>query len=299
MPLPDDVVALGYPRQILRNAGLGTTVEEMLENSSVAKRAAIITWLQPAVLELAMSANGTRVIQKAIQVTGGDTQIRLSQCLHGHAKQLLHCHHGNHVLQTSIVMMPPHAVEFIFHELMFFPGGWAGVARHRFGCRVMERLLEHCEAALTVPIVEAVAAEIDSLSRHPFANYVIQHILEYVPAHRHKVVEALIHVGVPFLAQHRVASNIVERAFEHGGAEMQRALAEAILSTPHAIIDMGCSRYGSFTVRRMLDNLQDPLRYMAVQQLAVALPGLRASKHGRHIATRVSATLASQNGAYA
>merc|ERR1711904_743603 len=119
-----------------------------------------------------------------------------------------------------------------------------------------ERLLEQCEAGLTAPIVTAVVAEINSLSRHPFANYVVQHILEYVPAHRSQVVHALIHIGVPLLAQHRVGSNIVERAFEHSGAEDQLALAEAVLSTPHAIAEMGCSRYGAFTVRRMLDRLE-------------------------------------------
>jgi len=297
--LPDDVVALGNPRQILQNAELAASVEDLLESASVEKRAAIITWMQPVVLALALSANGTRVVQKAIELTGGETQMRLSQCLHGYAGKLLHSHHGNHVLQACISMMPPHAVQFIFHELAFFPGGWAGVVRHRFGCRVVERLLEHCEPELTVPIVAAVAAEIDSLARHPFANYVIQHILEYVPAHSCQVVHALIQVGVPFLAQHRVASNIVERAFEHGGAKSQQALAEAILSTPNAITEMASSRYGSFTVRRMLEALQDPLRYMALQQLSADLSGLRASKYGRHIAARVTAALSNYGGAQA
>merc|ERR1712118_656012 len=145
----------------------------------------------------------------------------------------------------------------------------------------------------------AVVRDIDSLSRHPFANYVIQHILEYVPAHRCQVVHALIQVGVSFLAQHRVASNIVERAFQHGDARNQQALAEAILSTPHAITEMASSRYGSFTVRRMLEALQDPLRYMALQQLSVDISGLRATKYGRHIAARVTAALSNYGGAQA
>jgi len=270
-----------------------------LKSSSEEKRAAIGTWLLPAVLQLTLSPNGTHVIQKAFEVTGGETQIKLSHCLLGRARQLLDSHHGNHVLQKMIVVMPPHAVEFIFHELSLFPGGWAGVVRHRFGCRVAERLLEHCEAGLTAPIVAAVVADIDSLSRHPFANYVIQHILEYVPAHRSRVVHALIRLGVPFLAQHRVASNIVEKAFEHGGAENQQAMIEAILSMNGAIVEMGRSRYGSFTVRRMLEALHDPLRSMALQELAVALPSLQASKHGRHIAKRVSAMLPKSEIAYA
>merc|ERR1719389_380565 len=296
LSLPDDIIALGNPRQMLVNTRLASSVVDLLEGSDNAKRESIITWVQPAVLDLALSANGTRVIQKALELSGRDAQIKLSLCLHGRVRKLLDSHHGNHVLQKSIVVMPPHAVQFIFHELSFYRQGWASVVCHRFGCRVVERLLEHCDAALTAPIVAAVVAEIDSLSRHPFANYVVQHILEYVPAHRYQVVHGLIQVGALELAQHRVASNIIERVFEHCNPENQQALAQSILATEYAIVEMGCSRYGSFTVRRMLDVLQDPLRYMALQQLAAAIPSLRASKHGRHIAARVSAALSSIEG---
>merc|ERR1712178_285685 len=203
------------------NGELASTVEALLENSSRAKCAAIINSMLPAVIGLALSANGTRIIQKALEVSGSDSQIRLSQCLHGYARRLLDSHHGNHVLQKSIVMMPPHAVQFIFEELQYYRWGFAGVACHRFGCRVVERLLEHCPQEMTAPVVVAVVADIESLSRHPFANYVVQHILEYVPAHRFQVVHALIQVGVSRLAQHRMGSNIIERAFEHGGVEEQ------------------------------------------------------------------------------
>eukprot|EP00746_Dinoflagellata_sp_MGD_P166335 gnl/MRDRNA2_/MRDRNA2_96152_c0_seq1.p1 gnl/MRDRNA2_/MRDRNA2_96152_c0~~gnl/MRDRNA2_/MRDRNA2_96152_c0_seq1.p1 ORF type:complete len:476 (+),score=71.26 gnl/MRDRNA2_/MRDRNA2_96152_c0_seq1:83-1510(+) len=288
--LPDDaVIGLGNPRQILADAGLASSVVDLLESSSSAKRAALVAWMQPVVLDLALSANGTHVIQKALELTGGETQIVLSHCLHGHVRRLLDSHHGNHVLQKSIVVMPPHALQFIFHELSFFRGGWAGVSCHRFGCRVVERLLEHCDAALTAPIVEAVVADIDSLSTHPFANYVIQHILEYVPAHRSQVVHALIQLGVPQLAQHRVASNIIERAFDHCDIENQQAMAEAILLTPGAVVNMSFSRYGSYTVRRMLEAVRGAavLRCMALGQLNDALPRLQASKPSRPIAKMV------------
>jgi pumilio RNA-binding family len=290
--IDDDVVALGNPRKMLVDAELAAYVEEQLESANSTRCAGIIAWMQPAAVDLALSSNGTRVIQKALEVTRVESQVALSNCLHGRVRQLLDSHHGNHVLQKTIVMMPPHAWKFILHELSFFSGGWAGVVKHRFGCRVVERLLEHCESAeLTAPIVAAVVAEIDSLAKHPFANYVVQHILEYVPAHRSQVVHALVQVGVPHLAQHRVASHIIERAFEHGSAENHRVLGEAILSIPNAIVEMGCSRYGSFTVRRMLEALQDPLYSWALQELAMAIPSLRSSKHGRHIAARTSAAL--------
>lgn len=296
--LPDDVVALGNPRQMVENAELAASVEEQLENANVTKRRAINTWLQPAAVDLALSANGTRVIQKAFEMTGGEYQINLSRCFHGRVRHLLDSHHGNHVLQKMVEMMPSHGVHFILHELAGLSGGWAGVIKHRFGCRVVQRLLEHCDSELTASIVAAVVVDIEMFSKHPFANYVVQHILEYAPADRKQVVCALIQVGVPMLALHRVASNIVERAFEHGDAEIQSALAQAILSTPYAIVEMGCNRYGSFTVKRMLEILPDPFHYMAVQQLAMAIPSLRASKHGRHIVARVSTALSKMSASH-
>eukprot|EP00746_Dinoflagellata_sp_MGD_P000997 gnl/MRDRNA2_/MRDRNA2_101857_c0_seq1.p1 gnl/MRDRNA2_/MRDRNA2_101857_c0~~gnl/MRDRNA2_/MRDRNA2_101857_c0_seq1.p1 ORF type:complete len:503 (+),score=85.87 gnl/MRDRNA2_/MRDRNA2_101857_c0_seq1:71-1579(+) len=289
--LPEDVKALGDPREMLTNADLAASVEEQLDNANVTKRRAINTWLQPAAVALALSANGTRVIQKAFEMTGGESQINLSRCLHGRVRNLLDSHHGNYVLQKMVEMMPAHGVHFIIHELSSFSGGWAAVVKHRFGCRVVQRLLEHCDSDLTAPIIAAVVVDVEAFSKHPFANYVVQHILEYSPAGRNRIVPALIQAGVPTLAQHRVASNIVERAFEHGGTECQIALAEAVLSTPNAIVEMACSRYGSFTVRRMLEVLHDPHHYMAVQQLAMAIPVLKASKPGRHIVARVSAAL--------
>jgi hypothetical protein len=280
---------------MLVDAELLARVEELLESSDIAERAAIVAWMQPAAVELALSAKGTRIVQKAIEMTGGETQLALSHCFHGRVKQLLDSHHGNHVLQHCVTFMPPHANHFILHELSFCSGGWLGVIKHRFGCRVVERLLEFCHWEMTCPIVAAVVSDIEAVAKHPFANYVVQHILEYVPDHRLVVVNALIQVGVQYLAQHRVASNIVERAFEHGDTNIQKMLAEAVLLCPYAVVEMGCSRYGSFTVRRMLDALPEPLVSMAVQQLGdpQSIKSLRAAKHGRHIAARVEKRLRS------
>jgi len=290
--LPDNVIGLGDPCKMLTDPSFASSVADLLEKSGKEKRAAIVTWMQPVVLSLAFSAHGTHLIQKALELTGGETQIMLSDCFHGRVRQLLTSHRGNHVLQKMIEMMPPYATEFIFYELSFFNGGWAGVARHQFGCRVVQRLLEHCDAGLTAPIVAAVVADINTLSKDPFANYVVQHILEHAPAHQSEVVNAIIQVGVPVMAKHSVASNIVECAFELSGPLDKQALAEAILSIPGAIVDMSCSRYGSFMVRQMLQTLQGTLRCMVLQQLGEAIPELRKSKPGKQVASKVKQALA-------
>merc|ERR1711904_97896 len=180
---------------------------------------------------------------------------------------------GNHVLQKAVTYMPPYTVEFIVEELSFFSGGWVAVAKHRFGCRLVQRLLEHCELRLVAPIAEAVVQNIDDLSRHPqFGNNVVQHVLQYVPEYRGNVVHALIQAGVPRLAMDQTASVVIECAWEY--SEHQTDLAEAVLSRCNAMESMARNRWGRFTVWWMLKNLPDPLRCRALQQLEKVLQNL-------------------------
>ena len=51
-------------------------------------------------------------------------------------------------------------------------------ARHKYGCRVLQRLLEHARHDQLNGLVDALLAKAIPLSRHYFATYVMQHILE-------------------------------------------------------------------------------------------------------------------------
>jgi pumilio RNA-binding family len=283
---------------MLRNFKLASKVQEWLECGKPSDNSAIIEWLLPAVVDLSLSSAGTMVVQVAIGVANTEDQEKLNFCLRGHVMQLLESPYGNFVLQKAVVMMPPHAVKFILDELSCAPGGWAGLAKHRFGCRIEERVLEHCGEALCTPLVNAVLGDLEQSSQHPFANYVIQHILEHgAPKHQEQAVLALIDIGIPFLARQRVASNIVERAVQHTGPKGQHLIAESILQKPGALVEMAGSRYGSFTVRHLLEKItEEALRSELLKRLAPAAPKLRTSKHGRQVLARFNAALSGTSG---
>merc|ERR1719387_1378260 len=203
----------GNPRGVLRNADVATTIISQLEVCNHVQRSRIIAWLQPVMLNLTLSENGCRVIQKALEVAGGEDRTSLVEILHGLVLDLVESPYGNYVLQKSIEVMPPNQLQFVLDELSVFEGGWVGLAKHRFGCRVAQRLLEHAPEDMIYPLAEAIAGEAEVLARHQFANYVVQHILEYgCQTHRTQVIKAMIHGDIIMLAQHRVASNVVERA---------------------------------------------------------------------------------------
>merc|ERR1719160_265889 len=111
----------------------------------------------------------------------------------------------------------------------------------------MERILEHCPEEMIAPIVTSVILNVHVLCQHPYGNYVVQHVLEY-------------------------------------GSPAQRAqVAHILLARSGSLVLLGCSRYGSFTVKRLLEVLTGPPRAELVKQLQSSIVQLKASRHGRFL----------------
>jgi pumilio RNA-binding family len=277
------------PSSVSEDADLSMKILNLLESKDKVKKSSILGWISPATLELALSAHGCRIVQKAFDVACGDEKRELAIKLHGHVKDLLESQHGNHVLQKCIEVLPPQAVQFIIDELAFWPMSWAGVAKHRFGCRVIERLLEHCPEDMTVPLTDAVVSDASALARHPYGNYVVQHVLEYgTDVHRNLLVSVLVDTGIAFLAQHRIASNVIESALGRVCSADQQTIGLALLAAPQTLLVVGCSRYGTHVVNRLLEVLAPgPLRVQVVRQLLDNLPQIMESKHSKHLVEKL------------
>jgi hypothetical protein len=225
---------VGDARSLLQSAELSNAVINRIESGTKDERTLMLSWLSPATVELALSASGFRVVQKALEAAGGETRMLLVERIQCHIVSLLESPHVNHVIQKCIEVMPPTAIQFVVDELGSYLGGWPALARHRYGCRVLERLLEHCPESMTCSIIEAIVADTYGLCHDPFGNYVVQHVLEYADMrYRMQVAVALTQADVSVLAQHRLASNVVQRALSQCGAEGQNAMVIGILSRTH------------------------------------------------------------------
>ena len=58
---------------------------------------------------------------------------------------------GNHVIQKVIECLPADNLEFIISA---FNGQVVGLSTHAYGCRVVQRILEHCTEEQYKPIME-------------------------------------------------------------------------------------------------------------------------------------------------
>merc|ERR1711988_1336486 len=111
--------------------------------------------------------------------------------LRGHVRPAMRSMYANYVLQKIIEVTPISKHSFIVEELNGFA---IEVARHRFGCRILCRILEHgsLEDGRTAQLLQEVLDDAEALSRHTYGNFVIATILEFgLPQHRQQVAHVL------------------------------------------------------------------------------------------------------------
>ncbi|KAJ6396207.1 hypothetical protein OIU77_021272 [Salix suchowensis] len=83
---------------------------------------------------------------------------------------------GNHVIQKCIESVPAEKINFIFSA---FCGEVATLSMHPYGCRVIQRVLEHCAYELQCEfIVDEILESVFILAQDQYGNYVTQHVLE-------------------------------------------------------------------------------------------------------------------------
>merc|ERR1712242_555072 len=90
----------------------------------------------------------------------------------------------------GVEVLPMSQVSFVPEELR---GMGLEVARHRYGCRIFCRLLEHsADHPEPAALIEEVLQDAIGLCRHSFGHYVVQSILEHgTTEQKQHIVDAL------------------------------------------------------------------------------------------------------------
>jgi len=192
----------------------------------------------------------SRAAQLALQNATGNHATLLASGLQGHVRRAAQSKHANYVLQKIIEVMPMARAGFVVEELL---GVAHETACHRFGCRLLCRILEHLSPDdwATLNLLDELLLNVEELCSHTFGSYVVRHILEFgLPEHRHRIARALL-PHVAWHAKHRLASHVVEAALKTCSAEDQRALAEVLVEEKH-IAGLATHQFGRHVVRALL-----------------------------------------------
>jgi hypothetical protein len=213
-----------------------------------------------------------RAAQLALEKASPPEQVTLLAGLRGQIRKAMQDKNANYTVTKAVEIMPTGRVRFIAQELF---GRGREVARHRYGCRVICRLLEHSSQKDTsvMQLLEEVLLDAENLCTNCFGSIVMRHFLEHgLPEHQHRIAQALCHAKAPekgehtanttvcsdeitnivFCSQKRQTSRVVETAFAFCSLEDQRVLAQILLSNTEQLFTLATGQSGRHIVLAML-----------------------------------------------
>ena len=244
--------------------------------------------LRGQVLRHSMDAHGCRLVQRALALADDAGRVEIAQELRGHICEVLESPHGNHVLQRIIELMRPSVISFVLGELTACMTPQE-LAKHRYGCRILERIIEHFPPRLLATSVDALLADAWDLCRHVYGNFVIQHLLEHgQQAHRRLIIHLLC--GDPTTAAlDPFACNVLDKGLSYGSVEDQQRIANVVLREGAVLSKMARLRNGFAATQRLMLVVRGDrhLRPMAEAQLADAVAEISLTRHGRALLASV------------
>lgn len=222
-----------------------------------------------------------RAAQLVLEEASSADATQLAWGLQGHVRRAVQSKFANYVLQKIVEILPIARLAFVVEELQGFANG---AARHRFGCRILCRILEHTTPGdrTTDTLIEELLAKADELCSHAFGSYVIRHILEFgLPEHKHRVTVALLPRAAVH-AKHKLGSHVVEAALQACSQRDQLALVHALLSDTEELKAVASNVSGRHVVLRLL-SMGPEIRQGSVEALLRIEPQLRASKGSKDV----------------
>lgn len=79
------------------------------------------------------------------------------------------------------------------------------LSTHPYGCRVIQRILEHCTPEQTTPVLEELHQHTEQLVQDQYGNYVVQHVLEHGCQEDKSKIVNVVRGKVLTLSQHKFA----------------------------------------------------------------------------------------------
>jgi len=232
------------------------------------------------VLELTFAADGCRIVQQAIQVAGKDELVDLVAELRGHVCAAIKSPHGNYVIQKIVETLPAGMSSVVVEELL---GVASSMAWHRYGCRVLCRLFEHCSSEVgVIALANELTNDSLRLCRDMFGHHVMQSMLEHgQPEHKRQVAETLVARAVDNVKD-RNASYVIESALTHCDAIGQQMLAASIMNGGARQIEvLACTQVGKRVLKALL-NVRG-FSEVVLQNLQQSALYLSTNKQGRRL----------------
>lgn len=307
----------------LRNDVFGNyVVQKLLDFGTDKIKEEIRLTMEGEMLPMSLQMYGCRVVQKALEALPDDNLTRLLEEFHNNVLSCIHDQNGNHVIQKCIEVMNLRAkkadreranilrgqIEFILKDVL---RNASSLSCHPYGCRVLQRILEHCEEKKTTLILDEILKSHRQLLDDQYGNYVIQHVLQFGrEKDRDSILAIVVDLGLLGLSRQKFASNVVEKLLKHGNEKQRKAIVREMLKTTNdstgpqssganngtVVLFMVRDAYANYVVQTTLDVVpESEERRFLLDELNAHSEELRNYTFAKHIVAKL-ASLNQTNG---
>ncbi|KAJ7962661.1 Pumilio [Quillaja saponaria] len=167
-----------------------------------------------------------------------------------------------------------------------FRGQVTALSSHPYGCRVIQRVLEHCsDEQLIRGIVDEILESACVLAQDQYGNYVTQHVLQRGKLHERRQIICKLSGKILEMSRHKYASNVIEKCLEHGDAADRELLIEEIIGKSEEnnyLLD----QFANYVVQKILETSNKKLREILLSRIRVHLDALKKYTYVKHIVAR-------------
>mmetsp|Transcript_64497 Transcript_64497/g.154013 ORF Transcript_64497/g.154013 Transcript_64497/m.154013 type:complete len:611 (+) Transcript_64497:112-1944(+) len=208
--------------------------------------------------------------------------------LHGHVHTAIEHPHANYVIQQVVELLPSELSYFVAEELAD-AGYWA--TRHRFGCRVVLRLVRLTHSAgWSGDAARSLLAEVlpyaADLVYDQYGNYVVQELfVGGTPEQKHEAAVSLLST-LMHAATHQHGSRVVESALGCCSEEDSDSIAGALLKSKESVRTLVNSEYGCFVLKALLKSVRHS--ELALSRLQHMVPELQKTWYARRLVPMVT-----------
>ncbi|GMR33859.1 hypothetical protein PMAYCL1PPCAC_04054 [Pristionchus mayeri] len=279
-----------HAQQLMIDVFGNYVIQKFFEYGTPEQRQALTDEIKGNVRKLALQMYGCRVIQKALETIDERQQLELLGELKNEVIQCVMDQNGNHVIQKVIEKVKPANLAFITDaiekEKMVYK-----LSTHPYGCRVIQRVLEHCTPEQKRPVLEELHTNLKMLVEDQYGNYVIQHVVEHGDMEdKDRIVKELAGNVLAF-AQHKFASNVIEKCLSCGDARHRNMLISEVCGTQNdpcpPLLAMMKDQFANYVVQKMLDVADVTHRKKMMYAIKPHIASLRKYNYGKHIITKL------------
>jgi pumilio RNA-binding family len=248
------------------------------------ERTRLIAQLVGQIHLLSTHPYGCRVIQRLIDCSPSISFI--FEEIKGDLFDLIEDQNGNHVIQKCIEKSSDRSVimnHFVENSML--------LSTHKYGCRVIQRMLECCSRSEIKTIVSILTRNIETLVNDQYGNYVIQHVLAIGGEdERNEIIDRIIEKSYE-LSKYKFSSNVIEQCVKLSSHQQKGKFLGKFLDAEDErpnIYYMCTDMYGNYVVQRFYDSCDESIQKAIQKALKPYIKDLKRAPFARQILFKLS-----------